>query len=349
MTLSEWLNQYGGINSVDYSALKPLVDVGFGGASNADWSFNATPGDSGDKPGYTLTPDAYQRLSAYQVADKSSDGARTYSDVTGPGFTGQVSTPIDKDTWLDKFGMIAPFLLGGYGLMEGAGLFGGGSAAEAGGSALANMPQATNLAAELAGTAAIPGLSEAAIGVLPSLGAGSGLSALASMGPATSFAAELAGTAAIPGLSESAIASLPAMNLPFNAATSALANMPQATDLKPELTGTAPVDGLTTPNLSDKLPSLIPSGGGSTSTLPGWLKDNGKWLAPLLGAGVGLLGGEQKSGGGYVDSGYRPTITRGGWSPSAAKPSSVTPNIGLLNLPTTGVQNAGLWRFLGGK
>jgi hypothetical protein len=92
-------------------------------------------------------------------------------------------------------------------------------------------------------------------------------------------------------------------------------------------------------------PSVVPNPNATTGVMD-WLKENGKWLSPLLGAGMGLLDGGGSSSGGYKDSGYRPTINRGGWSPSATKAPSVTPNIGLLNIPKTGVENAGLWRFL---
>jgi hypothetical protein len=82
-----------------------------------------------------------------------------------------------------------------------------------------------------------------------------------------------------------------------------------------------------------------------------FLKDN-KWALPLLGAGLSGLSGQQKTGG-YVDSGYRPTITR---NPSGApKPSYMPLNpvgllgggqYGMLNTPQQGNANSGLWRYL---
>ena len=76
-------------------------------------------------------------------------------------------------------------------------------------------------------------------------------------------------------------------------------------------------------------------------------------LARLAFSGAGSLlsasGGSGGSPGGYKDSGWRPTISRGGWNPNA-QARQMPMQRTLLNLPTTGNQNSGLWRYglLGG-
>lgn len=86
-----------------------------------------------------------------------------------------------------------------------------------------------------------------------------------------------------------------------------------------------------------------------------WLKDN-PMMGKLLFSGAGALlsaSGSKGGSGGYVDSGYRPTVSRDGWS---ANPQAKTQAQGLLAsfqpqaLPKTGNANSGLWRYglLGG-
>lgn len=91
---------------------------------------------------------------------------------------------------------------------------------------------------------------------------------------------------------------------------------------------------------------------GPLSSAAEWMKAN-PTAGRLLMSGVsGLLsasGGSSGGSGGYKDSGYRPTITRGGWQPSVTPRSmALTPTS--INLPTTGQPNSGLWRYglLGG-
>jgi len=82
-----------------------------------------------------------------------------------------------------------------------------------------------------------------------------------------------------------------------------------------------------------------------------WLKANpeiGKLLFAGLGAGLTQAGGSTGNTGGYQDSGYRPTISRGGWQPSVQPEarSLLTPQV---NLPTgKGLPYAGLWRYQDG-
>ena len=90
------------------------------------------------------------------------------------------------------------------------------------------------------------------------------------------------------------------------------------------------------------------------SDFAAWAKANPQ-LAKLLFAGAGsAIGGSGGSGGGgYVDSGYRPTISRGGFMSQASPTLSPTQSVaGLISMPgQPGAQNSGLWRYglLGGK
>lgn len=98
--------------------------------------------------------------------------------------------------------------------------------------------------------------------------------------------------------------------------------------------------------------------GGSTGGTSGWgalqdwMRQNpaaGRAIAGLIGAGLTQTGGSS-DGGGYQDSGYRPTISRGGWQASvtprasapAAQPLGQSPS-----LLSAGMANDGLWRYRG--
>ena len=94
--------------------------------------------------------------------------------------------------------------------------------------------------------------------------------------------------------------------------------------------------------------------GGGFSDLQQWMRDNpnaGRVIAGLLGGALTQTGGGGGSGGGggYQDSGYRPTITRGGWSPSVQARTSQAPMLGMSPglLGSMGGQNDGLWRYRG--
>lgn len=94
---------------------------------------------------------------------------------------------------------------------------------------------------------------------------------------------------------------------------------------------------------------------GPLDGLKAWATANPE-IAKLLFSGAGALlntagGGGGSGGGGYVDSGYRPTISRGGFNAAPqARQMAPQPTMGLLNTPTTGQPMSGLWRYglLGG-
>jgi hypothetical protein len=104
---------------------------------------------------------------------------------------------------------------------------------------------------------------------------------------------------------------------------------------------------VTNANGADPWQSLKDYGG----SIADWMKENptqSKALVAMLGAAGATAGGSSSGGGGYVDSGYRPTITRGNWSASVkpnTQPRTPATQMGLLNVPTTGQQNDGLWRY----
>ena len=123
----------------------------------------------------------------------------------------------------------------------------------------------------------------------------------------------------------------------------------------------APVDPLPAPDVTPAVTPTIPNV--ASVALTPWeeflsLAKSNPELAKLafmgLGAAAGGSGGSS-GGGGYVDSGYRPNVTRGGFlstaTPTLGTPTSVAPR-GLINIPSTaGYANSGLWRYglLGGK
>lgn len=92
-------------------------------------------------------------------------------------------------------------------------------------------------------------------------------------------------------------------------------------------------------------------GGGYFDSFRDWMRANPEAGRALFGLGSGLLtqvGGS--NGGGYQDSGYRPTISRGGWSASA-QPQAQQPRSQMLGTSllgnVSGQANDGLWRYRG--
>ena len=100
-------------------------------------------------------------------------------------------------------------------------------------------------------------------------------------------------------------------------------------------------------------PGTTGGAGGGFGDLQQWMRDNpnaGRAIAGLLGGALTQTGGGSGGGGGgYQDSGYRPTITRGGWSPSVQARTSQAPMLGMGPglLGSMGGQNDGLWRYRG--
>ena len=72
----------------------------------------------------------------------------------------------------------------------------------------------------------------------------------------------------------------------------------------------------------------------------------GQIAAGVAGA-VGGATGSTSGSGGYKDDGYRPTIDRTGWSPTATATLGQDDGIGLITLPRKGQKNDGLWRYSG--
>ena len=107
----------------------------------------------------------------------------------------------------------------------------------------------------------------------------------------------------------------------------------------------------TTPTSATPAATLDPSGTLPTGAATGGGLLNALTSNPRLIAGLagGLLGGAgAEGGGGYSYNGPMPTITRGGWSPSATPTYSQPAPAPRLNVQP-GQANSGLWRFMGGQ
>lgn len=91
-------------------------------------------------------------------------------------------------------------------------------------------------------------------------------------------------------------------------------------------------------------PAAATTAPAATGGLLDKLTSNPRLVAGLAG---GLLGGADAGGGGYSYSGPMPTITRGGWSPTATPTYAQMPVRPALNVQP-GQANSGLWRFMGG-
>lgn len=226
-------------------------------------------------------------------------------------------------------------------LGEAAGAAGAGEAAAAG-SLTAGVTPASVAAAE----AALP-------------------TALSSAPLSTTLAAPLAELGSVGGLSETAVSTLPSMVAPTTAASTApyvMSSADKAAMLSGEAYGpgmsglqTSAYDTALGATGSKTLADLAANAAGAGSTAANWLKDN-PTLGKQLFSGAGALlntagGGGGSGGGGYVDSGYRPTISRGGFNAAPqARQMASQPTMGLLSTPTTGQPMSGLWRYglLGG-
>jgi len=94
---------------------------------------------------------------------------------------------------------------------------------------------------------------------------------------------------------------------------------------------------------SNAIGTLPSSPGGTSGGLLNSLTSNPRLIAGLAG---GLLGGAgAEGGGGYSYDGPMPTITRGGWSPTATPTYSQPAAAPRLNLQP-GQANSGLWRYM---
>lgn len=106
-----------------------------------------------------------------------------------------------------------------------------------------------------------------------------------------------------------------------------------------------------TPDSVAKTEAGLPKQPGPLDGLKAWAAANPE-LAKLLFSGGGALlsaagGPSSSSPGGYVDSGYRPTISREGWNPAPQARQMAAQPTGLLMSPGKGEANSGLWRYAG--
>lgn len=201
---------------------------------------------------------------------------------------------------------------------------------------------------EVAKLAAIMGT--AYLGGTALAGSGSAGSSLGSLGNVTQVGTPLAelGAAGVP----TAEVGLPGLLAPEATAGSAFT---PSMNYGPGMTGaqTSVYDAVVGATGSPGLANTAANVTGPLSSAAEWMKANPTAGRLLMSGASGLLsasgGSSGGSSGGYKDSGYRPTITRGGWQPSVTPRSmALTPTS--INLPTTGQPNSGLWRYglLGG-
>jgi hypothetical protein len=209
--------------------------------------------------------------------------------------------------------------------------------------------------AAIMGTAYLGGTALAGMGGGTAAGtaagtAGTSGSTLGSLGTVTQLGTPMAEAAAMG--SSIPVANLTA-GLPTLAAPSLLA--PQAAAFSPSMnygpgmTGaqTSVYDSVIGATGSPTAANVASEALGPLSQAADWMKANPTAGRLLMSGATSLLSASDggSSGGGYKDSGYRPTITRGGWSPNVQARQMPTQSVGLLNRPTTGQPMSGLWRY----
>lgn len=113
---------------------------------------------------------------------------------------------------------------------------------------------------------------------------------------------------------------------------------------------TSAYDGVINATGNPALANAAANVAGAGSSVVDFLKAN-PTLGRLLFSGAGALlnavgGPSGSSPGGYVDSGYRPTISRGGFNPAPqARQMAAQPTGLLMPSQPTGQANSGLWRY----
>jgi hypothetical protein len=163
--------------------------------------------------------------------------------------------------------------------------------------------------------------------------AGPGLQTITTTGKLGSAAPSLLSTAA-PAAAAATLAASTMATDPANYSNEGV-NPTDRANMGPDAKSVPTVDVSTTP----------------LDSLKAWATANPQ-MARMLFSGAGALlsatgGSGSSGGGGYVDSGYRPTISRGGFDPSPQARQMAPQPTGLLTTPTTGQPNSGLWRYSG--
>jgi hypothetical protein len=352
MTLNEWLNTYR-VSGADFDVFKKL---GVDPLNTSMFRPTATGGGDEQGVGYELLPEYAKLLEGYNATPGVDTADTAKWNVSGPAGAdaGQVTAPIDKESWFDKFAYAG----GPIAMMVGAGLFGpGGLMASEGASAVTpEMIGAANATADpIAALNAASGWTGVDHAYLASIAGNAAPSSVQealndltrTSSPAVSSPSSVQGALndlvqqsqlpaayfASPGVN-AALGDLVGMSIPTSAQAAAAAA--EVAKLAGSTGGAAVGGGLLDPIKNAAKPIVDV------------FKDN-KELLPIAGALLGGAGGGSSSGGGYNYTGPMPTISRGGWSPAAptSQYMQAQPR-GLLNIPTTGNANSGLWRYLQG-
>lgn len=323
----------------------------------------------------------------YQMLDSAGNVEQTLDGYRSKGFFGDLLShagSIAKDTapvWLAALGanFLAP---GAAGAAEAAGAAGGTAAAaapitdaataaflEANMGALAPtvsggfapVAAASTLAPEviastLAPEAAAPSLLSTAAAAAPELAtvapelAGSGL-----LAPQTiTVTGSKAAAATTPWWAPAAVAAPAVPVLGGMTATPTVAEAFRPSQNYGEgMTGaqTSAYDGVINATGSPALANAAANVAGAGSSVVDFVKAN-PTLGRLLFSGAGALlntvgGPSGSSPGGYVDSGYRPNISRGGFNAAPQARQMAAQPTGLLMAPGRGEANSGLWRYAG--
>jgi hypothetical protein len=302
--------------------LRPLLEQK--GLWNPAWdSWANDQGDSGEGGGAPIATPDFSSLAGYGAGFGDSGGGNRYEALVKDG-----AEVAGNPYFYDE-----PALFQGQDLLQAAALVGGGvygmNALFGGLGGATAGAEGLMLAGEYGGAGALGDAS---------LLTGSSLGTVAQPAAGLTFG----GSALGGGLSATA-AGLTSGGTPSYLTEGALTPMDVPSSEWQNPTTPAPATPTATLDPSGTLPSAGAATGGG---LLDYLKTNPRLVAGLAG---GLLGGaDAGGGGGYSYSGPMPTITRGGWSPTATPTYSAPAPQPLLNTQP-GQANSGLWRFMGAK
>jgi hypothetical protein len=291
----------------------------------------------------------WDALNGYGMGDSRQDYYVTKHLQTPEGQIISGDPVYDRESWNtdDYLNLAAKAALiygGGLGfdsLMAGAGVGGATAGAAEGLGTLGTIEAGSGAVASLP-TMAELGLGAATVPTIPTTAAIGGGAIGGGLGMLGTIPAGAGEVAALPTMAEAGLGAATMPVVPEVASFGGVGMLGTLPEVPP------PVDPLPTNAEAGIAPAVVPtipavpavteSGG-----LLDYLKANPRLVAGLAG---GLLGGAGGSGsGGYSYSGPMPTITRGGWKPTATPTYSAPAAAPLLNTKP-GQANSGLWRYM---